>query len=46
MNERTKKIMLIILFAAGSAYFLYNGFATLFSERNGTVLQQSNSGGN
>jgi hypothetical protein len=32
MNERTKKILMILLLAAGSAFFLYNGFALLFSE--------------
>lgn len=32
MNERTKKILLILLMAAGSAVFLYNGFALLFSQ--------------
>jgi len=31
MNEKTKKIALIVLFAAASAFFLYNGFALLFS---------------
>ena len=31
MKERTKKILMIILFAAGSAFFLYNGFALLFA---------------
>jgi len=32
MNERRKKLLMIILFAAGSAFFLYNGFALLFSQ--------------
>ena len=32
MNERTKKILMIIFFAVLSAFFLYNGFALLFSQ--------------
>ena len=32
MNARRKKILMLILLAAASAFFLYNGFALLFSE--------------
>ena len=46
MNERIKKIMLIILLGAGSAFFLYNGFTLLFSEERPATLQQQSSDGN
>ena len=32
MNPRTKKLLLTLLLAAASAFFLYNGFALLFSQ--------------
>ncbi len=32
MNAHRKKILMLILLAAASAFFLYNGFALLFSE--------------
>jgi threonine/homoserine/homoserine lactone efflux protein len=32
MDERKKKIVLIVLMAVGSAYFLFTGFSMLFHE--------------
>lgn len=46
MNERTKKIAMIILFAAGSAFFLYNGFSLLFEEQRHATPQEQHSADN
>jgi len=37
MNEKTKKIVKIIIFTLASTFFLYNGFSMLIDESNAQV---------